>query len=138
MKNLSQGMADDTVKWLGVRTRSARVTDCLRRVFSELHPATLLFLRDKRLQVEVRKDAPFSVWAYFPAHRRRWIAREVKLKPTTRVLLVLSKSQIAKQSRRLTRDELRDHLGHTLLYLRSPKSRNECGDAIREWNRARR
>jgi hypothetical protein len=82
-------------------------------------------------------DSHFSVWAYFPVHRRRLVARNIRLNPATRVLLVLSKPEIEKQPLRLTRDQLRDHLGHTLLYLRSPRSRNECKDAMREWNRAR-
>ena len=129
-------MANDTIAWLGVRTDSAAVTACLRRVLSEMAPWALLFLRDKRLQVEVVEDEGSSVWAYFPVHRRRLIARSVQLKPTTRVLLRLSRLRIEKQPRRLTRDELRDHLGHTLLYLRSPHSRNDCEDALREWNRA--
>ena len=152
MKNRNKSMADETLKWLDVRTRSARVTNCLRRVFSELHPEVLLALRDKRLQVEVVEryvrierddgtsflfDSHLSVWAYFPVHRRRLVARNIRLNPATRVLLVLSKPEIEKQPLRLTRDQLRDHLGHTLLYLRSPRSRNECKDAMREWNRAR-
>jgi hypothetical protein len=112
-------MADETLKWLDVRTRSARVTDCLRRVFSELHPEALLALRDKRLQVEVVEryvrierddgtsflfDSDFSVWAYFPVHRRRLVSRNIRLNPATRVLLVLSKPEIEKQPLRLTRD----------------------------------
>jgi len=30
---------------------------------------------------------------------------------------------------------LRDHFGHVLLYLRSPKAPNDCPDAMNEWRR---
>jgi len=30
---------------------------------------------------------------------------------------------------------LRDHLGHVLLYLRSPKAKNDCLAAMKEWRR---
>jgi hypothetical protein len=66
-------------------------------------------------------------------YRRRLIAQQYKPKPTTRVLLVFSEPMIAKQPASVTEDQMRDHLGHTLLYLRSPKARNECADSLREW-----
>jgi hypothetical protein len=134
----NKNMADDTIEWRGVRG-SARVNACLLRVLSELTLKAQLALRDKRLQVEVMKDPKerhYSVWAYFPAHRRRWIARQVRLKRATRILIVLSETVIANQPLRETRDELRDHLGHTLLYLRNPRAPNECEDARREWDRS--
>jgi hypothetical protein len=54
------------------------------------------------------------------------------------VLLVLNEPVIAKQPATVTEEQIRDHLGHTLLYLRSPKARNECVDAQREWRQNRR
>ena len=65
-------------------------------------------------------------------YRRRVAAQTYRPKPATRVLLVFSESM--KQSD----DELRDHLGHALLYLRSPKAHNECSDAGREWRASTR
>jgi hypothetical protein len=83
-------------------------------------------------------DAAFGVWAYFPVHRNRLIARRLQPKPQTRVLLVLSAADFAKEPARTLEDYLRDHLGHVLLYLRSPKARNECRDAMQEWRSSKR
>jgi hypothetical protein len=55
------------------------------------------------------------------------------LKHKAGVLLLLSEKHIQEQSARKTNTELRHHLGHTLLYLRSPRRPNECQDADREW-----
>jgi hypothetical protein len=133
-------MANDTITWLGLRPGSDTATICLGRVLSECHPSSLLLFRDKRLQIEVVKvDDPirdYSVWAYFPVHRRRWIAKRVSLQPSSKVLLVLSLPLIEKQPRRLTYAQMRDHLGHAFLYLLSPKARNECQDAMKWWKRA--
>lgn len=73
------------------------------------------------------------LWAYFPVYRLRLIARKLQPKPETRVLLVLSTAHFDRQPVRRSCDELRDHLGHVLLYLRKPKARNECADALAEW-----
>jgi len=35
----------------------------------------------------VLPDSDFSVWAYFPVHRRRPISRKLRPRPQTRVLL---------------------------------------------------
>jgi hypothetical protein len=122
----------------GIQKRS-RVRTCMRRVLSELTPGVQLELRqNQKLQVAVVPEAAFSAWAYFPIHRKRWIVRhlDLELKPTARVLLVISEKRIEEQSPTLTDADLRDHLGHTLLYLRSPRKRNECADAFEEWRRS--
>lgn len=108
----------------------------MRRVLGELSPSAQMILRrNPKLQVVAVSETGFSVWAYFPVHRKRQIVRDlrIELKPTARVLLVICEKLIEQQSARLTDAELRDHLGHALLYLRSPKSQNECADAAREW-----
>jgi hypothetical protein len=112
----------------------------MRRVMAELTADGQMFLRfNSALEVIARPSADFSVWAYFPVHRRRRVVRElaadgIRLKPTTRVLLLIGEKQVKQQSSSLTDAELRDHLGHTLLYLRKPRANNECKDALREWD----
>jgi hypothetical protein len=57
-------------------------------------------------------------------------------RPDARILLELNPERIEGQSMKQTREELRDHLGHTLLYLRSPKAKNDCMNALLEWRRS--
>jgi len=104
----------------------------IRSVLSELTAAGLLALRDPRFQVLITPGSGHNAWSYFPVHRHRWIFREhaSKVNPSTRVLMVLGGT--------LERDpafkgNLRDALGHALLYLRKPKARNDCPDAMKEW-----
>ena len=66
-------------------------------------------------------------------YRRRLAAQKYKPKPATRVLLVLSEKHFAEQSIRKSEDQLRDHFGHVLLYLRDPKASNDCANAMRTW-----
>jgi hypothetical protein len=112
----------------------------MRRVLGELTAEGQLFLEGHPfLEVLVRPSAAFSVWAYFSVHRRRSVVRElategIPLKPTTRVLLLIGEEQVLRQPDSLTEAELRDHIGHALLYLRRPRARNECKDALREWD----
>lgn len=68
-------------------------------------------------------------------YKRRLIASQYRPKPATRVLLVLSEKHFEKQPLGRSKDELRDHLGHTLLFLRSPRAPNECSDAQRKWHK---
>ena len=103
-------MAEATIEWLGARSNSAKLNSCLGRVLSELRPWALLELRDKHLQVEISeeedKTKEFSVWAYFPMHRHRIVTDRFKLKPLTRVLLVLSQAQIQKKRLMCTKQRL--------------------------------
>ena len=120
----------------GIEQRSTKVQASMRRVLAELSAHAHLDLRkNPKLQVAVLPEAVYSVWAYFPVHRRRTVVRHfaLQLHPTTRVLLVISEKHVEQQSAKKTNAELRDHLGHVLLYLRSPKERNECEDAMNEW-----
>jgi hypothetical protein len=110
--------------------QSRRIQQSVRRVLSELSGESLLFLRDSRLEVMVLPETMHSTWAYFPIHRRRWISRKLQPKPQTRVLLVIGTAGFAKET---FEGYLRDHLGHTLLYLRSPKAWNDCKAAWKEW-----
>lgn len=115
---------------------SAKLQGCLRRVLRELAVESQLVLsKEPKLQVEVLPGGGHSVWAYFPVHRRRHVVRalEIQLKPTARVLLLISETRVREVSESQFTDYLRDHLGHVLLYLRSPRARNECEDATREW-----
>jgi hypothetical protein len=57
-----------------------------------------------------------------------------QLKPETRVLLLLNAARIEEET---FEGDLRHHLGHVLLYLRSPTASNECADADREWRDCR-
>jgi hypothetical protein len=114
--------------------RSQRVQLCLAGVLRELNDLALFHLRtDPRCELMILPEAGHSVWAHFPIHRRRSVARLYGPRPETRVLLVLSERHFSEQSAEQSEDELRDHLGHTLLYLRDPKARNECEEAAAEW-----
>jgi hypothetical protein len=104
----------------------------VRLVLRELVAGCQLILRrEPRLEVMVLPDSRDSVWAYFPIHRRRRIARELQAKPETRVLLLFDAKKFTQEH--AAEDYLRDHLGHTLLFLRSPKAWNDCDAAWKEW-----
>lgn len=114
-----------------------RVEDCFRRVLEEMQPEAQLSLRrEPRLQVVLHREAPNSVWAYFPVNKHRLIVRDldIQLSPTARVLLLLRAENT--ESDQQFMEYLRDHLGHVLLYLRSPMARNECVDADRTWRQS--
>jgi hypothetical protein len=64
---------------------------------------------------------------------KQLIAEGVRLRSRTRVLLVFSATGFEKSKRKFFEDCLRDHIGHVLLYLRSPRARSCCQDAIKEW-----
>jgi hypothetical protein len=113
--------------------QSPRIQDSVRKVLSELDAEALMCLKDPRFEVMVLPGPDFSVWAYFPVHRRRCIARKVHPKARTRVLLVFSTAECGKIPVKLLKDQIRDHLGHVLLYLRSPRAPNNCPDAWKEW-----
>jgi hypothetical protein len=113
--------------------QSRRIQTCVRKVLNELVAEAHLILRGPRLEVMVAPESSHSVWAYFPMHRNRWIARQLSPKPETRVLLVLSTAGFEKEPVRQLGEYLRHHLGHALLYLDDPKARNECKDAMKEW-----
>src|ERR1035437_3708825 len=113
------------------------VEECLDEALRELGMAARIALLDRRLQVAV---VPFSddtdpVWAYFPVHRRRQIARHVDLRPEARVLLVFYQPDVWRHSKEETMKKLRHHLGHAFLYLRNPKSKHDCPAAEEEWKR---
>jgi hypothetical protein len=75
-------------KW-GMGEQSRRIQTCVRKILNQFERwPPLLVLRDPRLEVMVRADAPMSVWAYFPIHHRRIVARRVQPKTGTRVLLI--------------------------------------------------
>jgi hypothetical protein len=113
-----------------------RLQTIVRKILTELCAEALLSLKDARLEVMILPDADFTVWAYFPIHRRRLIAKKLRLKPQTKVLLVLSPDGFTKEPVKTVEAYLRDHLGHVLLYLRAPKARNGCADAMKEWRRS--
>jgi hypothetical protein len=132
----SSSYVDLLVAEWGIDKHSPKVQTCMRRILSELIAESQLILRlNPKLQVVVLPEAAYSVWAYFPIHQKRTIVRHfnIRLKHKAGVLLLLSEKHIQEQSARKTNTELRHHLGHTLLYLRSPRRPNECQDADREW-----
>jgi hypothetical protein len=108
-----------------------RIQVSVRGVLSELSVTSLLTLKDLRLEVRVLPESIHNTWAYFPIHRRRLIAHKLGSKPQTRVLLVIGTVGFEKET---FEGYLRHHVGHAMLYLRSPKSPNECEDAMKEWN----
>jgi hypothetical protein len=61
------------------------------------------------------------------------IVQVLQPKPRTRVLLVFSTACAESEPRRAFEQQLRDHLGHVLLYLREPKANNDCTAAMKEW-----
>jgi hypothetical protein len=77
-----------------------------------------------------------SVWAYFPVHRGRYIARPFPPKPETRVLLIFGAPAVSEEPVKLFEGRLRHHLGHVLRYLWTPQAPNECADADREWHQS--
>lgn len=113
------------------------VEECLDEALRELGMAARVALLDRRLQVAV---VPFShntdpVWAYFPVHRRRQIARHVDLLPETRVLLMFYQPDMRSHSKEYTMNKLRHHLAHVFLYLRDSKLKQDCPAAEEEWKR---
>lgn len=119
---------------------SPAVEKCLDAVLRELDSDARFDLMDSRLQLAV---VPFSLstdpaWAYFPVHRRRRIAKHIQLRPETRVLLVIFEPDVESHPLEETLKKLRHHIGHALLYLPYPKSKNDCSAAKREWQKSRR
>jgi hypothetical protein len=113
------------------------VEECLDEALRELGMAARFALLDRRLQVAV---VPFSedtdaVWAYFPVHRHRRIARHVDLRTETRVLLVFYQPDVRSHSEEDMMKKLRHHLGHVFLYLQNPRAKNDCTAAEEEWKR---
>ena len=133
-------MATAVSFYVGVRMREWGLDDkplCLRtsvrRVLNELAVEALLRLKDPRFEVIVRPEPDFSVWAYFPVHGRRLIARQLRPRRQTRVLLVFSLGGLEQETAQSFEECLRDHLGHALLYMRDPKAWNDCDAAWKEW-----
>jgi hypothetical protein len=133
-------MATGASLLVGLRMREWGLDDkplCLRtsvrRVLNELAVEALLRLKDPRFEVIVRPESDVSVWAYFPVHGRRLIARQLRPRRQTRVMLVCSLGGLAHDSAESFEECLRDHLGHSLLYLRDPKAWNDCTAAWKEW-----
>jgi hypothetical protein len=119
---------------------SRKLERCARSILTQLGDISLFTLRcDPRLQVEVRRSDDPWIWASFPVHKRRLVAQGVELKPTARVLLSICVpgDEVHRWPAKYVEDHLPDHVGHTLLYLRNPKARNECVDAEKEWNACR-
>ena len=67
---------------------------------------------------------------------KRLLAQGMRLNPRTRVLLTFCTATCESTPVKVLQDQIRDHIGHVLLYLRDPKARNECQDAMREWRKS--
>lgn len=113
------------------------IEKCFDSVVEELGILAQVALLDPRLQMEVVPVSSdgFPVHAFFPMHRHRWITKWIEVRPTTRILLLLSKPDIEGMPKEEVLKALRHHLGHSLLYLREPKAKNECPAADEEWKR---
>lgn len=113
------------------------IEDCFDSALRELGTVAQIALLDPRLQVEVVPVSSdgFPVYAFFPMHRHKWIAKWVEVRPATRILLLLSKPDIEAMPREETMKALRHHLGHSLLFLQKPKAKNGCLAADEEWMR---
>jgi hypothetical protein len=122
----------------GMDSQPRSLRTSFRKVLSELDSCALLYLKDPRFEVLVTPEDGFCVWAYFPVHRNRIVARELKPKPQTRVLMVISVPGFKGHSASAFEGHLRDHLGHVLLYLRDPQAWNDCDAAWKEWCQCRR
>lgn len=111
------------------------IEDCFDSVLRELGTVAQIALLDPRLQIEVVPISSdgFPVYAFFPMHRHGWITKWIEVRPATRILLLLSKPDIETMPKEETMKVLRHHLGHSLLYLREPKAKNECPAADEEW-----
>ena len=119
---------------------SPAVEKCLDAILRKLDSAARFDLMDRRFQLAV---VPFSLgtdlaWAYFPVHHRREIARHIEIRPEARVLLVIFEPEVERFPYEETMKKLRHHFGHVLRYLRAPKSKNDCSDAVMEWKKSRR
>jgi hypothetical protein len=115
----------------------------VRRVLHELIGEALLELRTPKLQVATLPSFTTCVWAFFPVgvKRRRthtWAYRmpKVRLESAAEVLLVFGSQEVQRRPKHFFEDRFRDHLGHTLIFLRDPEARNECSDAQEEWRRS--
>lgn len=61
---------------------------------------------------------------------------KVRLESAAEALLVFGSEEVQRRPKHFFEDHLRDHLGHTLIFLRDPEARNECSDAQKEWLRS--
>jgi hypothetical protein len=158
MKNGNKFYVDARMKQWGMGEQSRRIQCSVRRVLSELCAESLLFLNDPRLQVLISSTTIYDTWAYFPMHIKNHFSGPQKCRlrmepfalPETRVLLLLGTNFTHKAMLAATallpldttvlpsdfEDSLSHHLGHVLLYLRSPMARNDCPDAVKEWRRS--
>ncbi len=131
---------DFRMKEWGMAEQPPRLQSCVRKALCELDGEALLRLKDPRLEVMVIPESSGMgfVWPYFPIHKHRSVVKQAiefgqRPKTETRVLLVLTAPDFETQPAPFLDDCLRDALGHVLLYLRAPKARNECSDAMNEW-----
>jgi hypothetical protein len=141
MKNGNKFYVDVRMKEWGMDEQPRRIQTIVRRVLNEMEAGALVFLKDPRFEVMVLPGEQFAVWPYFTINRRRCIVKEaialgLPPKDETRILLVLGARSFEKEPVELLADYLRDGLGHVLLYLRSPKAWNGCGEAMKEWRRS--
>jgi hypothetical protein len=130
------------VEW-GLERCSRSIQQCMRWVLRCYPADTLLSLRrEPRLQVEVFSRVPETVWAYFPIRpgqgevnlQLKWFVQSgrLRLKDEAEILLLLGARLRHGETAEDCEGQILHHLGHVLLYLRSPESPNECADARRE------
>jgi hypothetical protein len=107
---------DFRVEW-GIGEQPRRLQACLRNTLGELSAQALLILKDQQLEMMVLPEAGFRAWAYFPVRRGGPIAKALRPKPQTRVLLLLSAADFAKEPLRTLQAFLRAEFNYVLIYL---------------------
>lgn len=146
MKDMNDGYIDLLMKEWGMERCSRTMQACMRWALRPYPGAALLILRrEPRLQVEILSWVPETVWAYFPIHHGQiadqYLNSQLKfiiknlglhLKDEAHVLLLLGTRRKPGETADDCGVQLLHHFGHIFLYLRTPKSRNECDDARRE------
>ena len=81
----------------------------------------------------VRVCANVSAVRRADTYERVRIVRELVPRIETRILLVFGTSGFEKERSADFQGYLRHHLGHALLFLREPKTWNDCDAAVKEW-----
>jgi hypothetical protein len=142
------GLSDFDERYIGpllsawrIHDQSERFQQRVLKVLQELNAKALLSLVDARLEVRVHPDSGLNVWAFYPFCRGLYNARHFSMSPVplvrpnilTILLLQFNAREFEKQAAQQSHIDLRKHLGHALLFLRSPDAPNQDSDARREW-----
>jgi len=125
-------VADEIGRW-DLHTKSQRLLGCVERVLHAMTIQGLYAIRTPKLQVEAVSRRVSCTWAYFPMHKVRSVVRNygIRLRPSTRVLLILGDDGSERSAENELRKLIAHHLGHVLCYLEKPSWIHACPDADR-------